>query len=89
MRPAGHAEIERAKTDGRWDAAYRQKDAGVPDDLQAALDAAPTASAFFATLTGQTRFAFIFRISNLKRPETRAQRVAEYIALLEQGKTLG
>ncbi len=89
MRPAGQAEIDRAKADGRWDAAYRQKDAGVPDDFQTALDASITASAFFATLTGQTRFAFIFRITNLKRPETRARRIAKYITLLEQGKTLG
>mgnify|MGYP001565994894 CR=1 FL=1 len=88
MRPSGHAEIERAKADGRWDAAYRQQDAAVPDDFQAALDASAPASAFFATLTGSTRFAFLFRISNLKRPETRARRIAEYVALLEQGQTL-
>lgn len=67
---------------------FRQQDAAVPDDFQAALDASAPASAFFATLTGSTRFAFLFRISNLKRPETRARRIAEYVALLEQGQTL-
>ena len=49
MRPAGLAEVERAKADGRWDAAYRQKDAPVPPDLAAALAASPAASAAFAT----------------------------------------
>ena len=49
MRPGGFAEIERAKADGRWDAAYRQKDAPVPDDLRAALDANPAAAAKFET----------------------------------------
>lgn len=89
MRPQGLAEVERAKADGRWDAAYRVKDAPVPPDLQAAFDASPAAAAFFATLTGSTRFAFLFRLGNLKRPETRARRIAEYVAMLERGETLG
>jgi len=88
MRPSGRAEIERAKADGRWDAAYRQKDAEVPADFQAALDAVPTAAARFAALTGSQRFAYLFRLGNAKRPETRAKRIAEYVALLEGGGSL-
>ncbi len=88
MRPAGLAEVERAKADGRWDAAYRQKDAEVPADLQAALDASPAASAFFETLRKQARFAFLFRLGNIKLPETRARRIREYIELLERGEAL-
>lgn len=88
MRPGGQAEIDRAKADGRWDTAYRQKDAVVPDDLRAALDMSPAASDFFATLTGSARFAFLFRLSNAKRADTRARRIAEYIDLLERRQTL-
>jgi len=88
MRPAGHAEIERAKGDGRWDAAYRQKDAPIPPDFQAALDASPAALAEFATVTGSARFAFLFRLGNVKRAETRERKIAEYIELLESGGRL-
>lgn len=88
MRPQGHAEIERAKADGRWDAAYRQKGATVPPDLQAALDASASAAGLFAGLDSQSRFAFLFRLGNVTRAETRAKRIADYIALLEAGKTL-
>lgn len=88
MRPSGQAEVDRAKADGRWEAAYRQRDAEVPDDLQAALDASPAAGAFFGTLRKQERFAFLFRLGTLKRSETRERRIVEYIALLERGETL-
>ena len=88
MRPAGLAEVERAKADGRWDAAYRQKDAPVPPDFQAALDAAPDAAAFFATLSGTRRWPFLFRLGNLKRAETRERRIREYVELLSRGETL-
>lgn len=88
MRPAGLAEIERAKADGRWDAAYRQKGAEIPADFQAALDANPAAAEFFATVGGQKRFAFLFRIGQLKRPESRAKRIADYVELLAEGRTL-
>ncbi|CAN5369451.1 YdeI/OmpD-associated family protein [soil metagenome] len=88
MREAGHAEIERAKADGRWDAAYRQKDAETPDDLQAALDANPAAAAFFAALGKQNRFAILFRIGNVKRAETRARKIAEYVAMCERGEKI-
>lgn len=68
MRAAGLAEVERATADGRWEAAYRQKDSPVPDDLQAALDASPVAAAFFATLSAQ------WTCSNRARPSTRSER---------------
>jgi uncharacterized protein YdeI (YjbR/CyaY-like superfamily) len=85
MQPAGLAEIERAKADGRWDAAYRQKDATVPDDLRAALDADPAAAAAWATLDAQNRFAILFRIGNVRRAETRVRKVAEFTAMLARG----
>lgn len=89
MTPAGHAEVERAKADGRWDAAYAgSRDIEVPDDLAAALAASPQASAMFATLTSQNRFAILFRIGNVKRVETRARKIAEYVAMLERGETI-
>jgi uncharacterized protein YdeI (YjbR/CyaY-like superfamily) len=88
MRPAGFAEIERAKADGRWDAAYRQRGAAVPDDLRAALDADPAASAAWETLDAQNRFAILFRIGNVKRAETRARKVAEFTAMLARGERI-
>lgn len=88
MRPAGHAEIERAKADGRWDAAYRQKDAPVPEDLQDALAANPAAAEFFATLSAQNRFAILFRLGSVKREATRRAEIASYIAMLESGETI-
>ncbi|WP_308466207.1 YdeI/OmpD-associated family protein [Rathayibacter soli] len=89
MQPAGLREIERARADGRWDAAYASHStAEVPDDLAAALAASPAASAFFATLTSQNRFAILFRIGNVKRAETRARKIAEYVAMLERGETV-
>lgn len=88
MTAAGQAEIDRAKADGRWEAAYRQKDAVTPDDFQAAIDASPAAAATWATLTKFNRFVMIFRLTQLKRPETRVKRVAEYVAMLERGEKL-
>ena len=88
MGAGGQAEIDRAKADGRWDAAYQVKDAPVPDDLRAALDASPRASEFFEKLSGQNRWAIIFRISQLKREDSRARNVAKYVAMLEQGETI-
>ena len=87
MRSAGLVEVERAKADGRWEAAYRQKDALVPDDLQAALDASPDAAALFAKLTSQNRFAILFRINSVKRAETRAAKIARFVAMLDRGET--
>jgi uncharacterized protein YdeI (YjbR/CyaY-like superfamily) len=89
MTPAGLAAVERAKADGRWDAAYPgQSQATTPDDFQQALDANPSANAFFETLTGATRYAFLYRLHNVKRPEARAKRIAGYIERLNAGRTL-
>jgi uncharacterized protein YdeI (YjbR/CyaY-like superfamily) len=88
MRPLGKAQIDQARADGRWDAAYRQKDAEVPNDLQAALDANPIAALFFGQLSSQNRWAILFRIGNVKRAETRAAKIATYVEMLERGETI-
>jgi uncharacterized protein YdeI (YjbR/CyaY-like superfamily) len=89
MRAAGLREIARAKEDGRWDDAYDSPStATVPDDFQAALDAEPAAAEFFATLGSTKRYSFLYRITDAKRPETRAKRIADYVALLARGETL-
>lgn len=88
MRSSGQAEIDRAKADGRWDAAYRQKDAEPSLEFQAAIDASPAAAAAWAALTKVNRFAMIFRLSQLKRPETRERRIGEYVAMLERDEKL-
>jgi uncharacterized protein YdeI (YjbR/CyaY-like superfamily) len=88
MQPSGRAAIEAAKASGSWDAAYRQKAAPVPADLQAALDGNAAAAASFAKLTGQNRFAIIFRIGNVKRAETRAAKITGFVAMLERGETI-
>lgn len=86
MRPQGLAEVERAKADGRWDAAYRQKDAAPPPDLQAALDANPKAAAFFAGLSAVERFRVYFRIGNIKTPSVRAARIVDVIKKAARGE---
>jgi uncharacterized protein YdeI (YjbR/CyaY-like superfamily) len=89
MRPAGLAEVQRAKADGRWEAAYGgQRAMTVPDDLQAELDARPEAAAFFAELSSQNRYAILYRLHDAKRPETRARRLAKFVAMLEAGETI-
>ena len=90
MAPPGLAEVERAQADGRWAAAYDPPStATVPEDLQTALDASPRAAAFFSTLTGSNRYAILYRIQTVKRAETRARKIAEYVAMLERGEKLG
>jgi uncharacterized protein YdeI (YjbR/CyaY-like superfamily) len=89
MRPAGLAEVERAKADGRWEAAYEsQKMSTVPDDLQRELDARPRAKASFGELNRQDRFTILYRLQDAKRPETRARRLAKFVAMLEAGETI-
>jgi uncharacterized protein YdeI (YjbR/CyaY-like superfamily) len=89
MRPAGLYEVERAKADGRWDAAYApQRTIEVPDELAAALAESPAAARFFPSLSSQNRYAILFRISNAKRQETRDRKVAEFVAMLERGETI-
>ena len=89
MQPAGLREIERAKADGRWDAAYDGPAAAtVPEDLQRELDANPAAAEFFATLNSQNRYAILHRIQTAKKPETRAKRIAQFVEMLARGEKL-
>lgn len=89
MRPAGLAEVERAKADGRWEAAYAgQKTMSVPEDLQRELDTRPEARAFFAQLSSQNRYAILYRLHDAKRPDTRARRLEKFVAMLEAGETI-
>jgi uncharacterized protein YdeI (YjbR/CyaY-like superfamily) len=89
MRPAGLREVEAARADGRWDAAYAgPAGSTVPDDLRRALDANPAAAAFFTTLTSQNRYAILYRVEEAKRPETRARRIEKFVEMLERGETL-
>lgn len=89
MRPAGLAEIDRAKADGRWDAAYSgQASATVPDDLAAALAANPDATAMFERLNGANRFAVLFRVETAKRADTRARRIEQLVEMLARGETI-
>ncbi len=89
MQPAGLLEIERAKGDGRWDAAYAaQSTATVPEDLQQALNENAAALAFFGTLNGANRYAILYRVQDVKRPETRAKRIADFVQMLSEGRKL-
>ena len=89
MKPPGLREVERAKQDGRWEAAYdSQSKATVPPDLEAALKANPKARKFFETLDSQNRYAILFRTASAKRPETRARRIAQFVAMLAEGRKI-
>jgi uncharacterized protein YdeI (YjbR/CyaY-like superfamily) len=89
MKPAGLAQIEQAQADGRWDAAYAgQRTATIPEDLQRALDENPGAQAFFASLDSRNRYAIVYRLQDAKKPETRARRLAQFVAMLNEGKKL-
>ncbi len=89
MRPAGRREVDRAKADGRWDAAYpSQRNLTVPDDLQAALDADEAAKEFFANLDRVNRYAILYRLYDAKKPETRVKRIETFVAMLAEGRKL-
>jgi uncharacterized protein YdeI (YjbR/CyaY-like superfamily) len=89
MQPAGQREIDRAKEDGRWDAAYDSPSTStVPDDLQRELDRDPPAAAAFAELDGRNRFAILYRIQTAKKPETRARRIGQFVEMLRRGEKL-
>jgi uncharacterized protein YdeI (YjbR/CyaY-like superfamily) len=89
MTPAGAAQIEQARQDGRWDAAYEaQSAATVPADLERALDDHPAARAFFATLNSRNRYAILYRLQDARKPETRARRIEQYVAMLDEQKKL-
>jgi uncharacterized protein YdeI (YjbR/CyaY-like superfamily) len=88
MKPAGRSQIDAAKADGRWDAAYpAQSAATVPADFQSQLDENPKAKAFFETLTGSARYAFLYRLHQAA-PQNRKKRIATYIELLNEKRTL-
>lgn len=85
MKPAGLKEIERAKLDGRWEAAYDSSSkATVPSDFQSALDGNVRAKAFFETLDSRNRYAVLFRIQTAKKAETRAKRISQFVLMLER-----
>ena len=85
MNAAGLREVERAKRDGRWDAAYDSPSgAGIPADFQAALDKNPGAKAFFATLDSRNRYSVLFRIQTAQKAETRAKRIKEFAEMLSR-----
>lgn len=89
VRAAGLAAVETAKQNGRWATAYAsQRSVGIPDDLQAALDASPRAQAFFAKLSSANRYAILFRLQTAKKVETRRKRLDLFLAMLERGETL-
>jgi uncharacterized protein YdeI (YjbR/CyaY-like superfamily) len=89
MRPAGLAEVDRAKHDGRWEAAYAPPvSAEVPDDLQQALGANAKAAEFFSTLNKSNRYAILYQLQDAKKPETRTRRLEKFVAMLERGEKL-
>ena len=89
MHPAGVAEMERAKADGRWEAAYAgPASIEVPPELTAALAAEPKAQAMFEILNRQNRYAILYRIATAKRADTRAQRIERFVAMLARGETI-
>jgi uncharacterized protein YdeI (YjbR/CyaY-like superfamily) len=89
MRPAGLAAVDRARADGRWDAAYAgSRTATVPDDLRTEFDRDPQVAASFAALDARNRYAIIWRINDAKRPETRRRRIAKYLGMLRRGERI-
>ncbi len=87
MMPAGLAQVDAAKRDGRWDAAYHGgATSTVPADLQAVLDAEPKIAAFFADLDRANRYAMLFRLQTAMKPETRAKRLAVIVQMLREGR---
>lgn len=89
MLPSGLVEIERAKADGRWAAAYSGAAAAtVPADLAAALEANPAAEKMFSDLNGANRYSVLYRIEAAKRAETRARRIDEFVEMLARGETI-
>jgi uncharacterized protein YdeI (YjbR/CyaY-like superfamily) len=89
MQPAGMRAIDQAKHDGRWEAAYApQSKATVPEDLQSVLDRSPRAKRYFDQLDSRNRYAILYRVQDAKKPETRAQRIEKYVAMLARGETI-
>ena len=89
LKPAGLEQVELAKADGRWEAAYASPaNVEVPDDLRARLDASPKAAEFWEKLNRSNRFAIIYQLGDAKKPETRARRLEKFVRMLERGEKL-
>ena len=92
MTPAGQRQVDAAKADGRWDAAYAPMRSAtketIPDDLRAAIEASPRARRMFKTLGRRNLFALAFRTNNMKTPAGRARKIAALVAMLERGETI-
>lgn len=88
MRPPGLAEVERAKADGRWAAAYDSPSKIQPTpELLAALEASPKAKALFEELDSQNRYAILYRVHDAKRADTRTRRIEKFVEMLSRGET--
>jgi uncharacterized protein YdeI (YjbR/CyaY-like superfamily) len=92
MTAHGQRQVDDAKADGRWDAAYAPMRSAskttLPDDLRAAIEANPRARKIFATLGRMNLFALTFRTNNMKTPEGRARKIATLVAMLARGETI-
>jgi len=92
MTPHGQGQVDAAKADGRWAAAYAgsrgMTHASLPSDLSAAIEANPKARAKFRTLGRQNLFSLSFRTNNMKTPAGRARKIAEFVAMLARGETI-
>lgn len=89
MRARGEAEVNRAKADGRWDKAYARQSAATPDpDLQAALDAEPSARELYESLDSANRYSVLYRVHQAKTPQKRAAKIAELVTMLARGETI-
>lgn len=88
MQPHGQAEVDLARADGRWDAAYSVSKSEAPPDLLAAIAADPEAAAFYETLSAQNRFALTFRTMSLKTEAGRKKRIAAFVEMLRNGETI-
>ncbi len=89
MQSPGLDAVDRAKANGQWDSAYdSHRTAAVPDDLQLALNAHPKAKAFFATLNSANRYAILFRIQTVKKAETRAKKIEQFVGMLERHEVI-
>lgn len=89
MQPAGLAQVEAAKADGRWAQAYAgQASIDVPADLAAAMAAHPQAQRLFEELDSRNRYAILYRLTTAKKPETRSKRIASYVEMLAKGETI-
>ncbi len=89
MQPPGLEAVAHAKTNGQWDSAYdSHRTAVVPADFQRALDGHPKAKVFFATLNSANRYAILFRIQTVKRAETRAKKIEQFVGMLERHEVI-